>query len=238
MLRRLGCTFAVIFALLGRTPLGLAQNPADAAENGEVERSKSPGFSLNVSGDIDADLAPVVGRMTALFFECYPKLVERFENPKQPASRQIQLVLERGLRAPGQCSGAKIAVSVEWLRKHPDDIGLFTHELVHVVQAYPKADPTWLTEGLADYARHLYGPKQQPGWALPQRLTEKQSYKDGYGATARFLLWLETRHPGTVDKLNRRMQAQEFAEKDFQTFTGHSLDALWEECVRDLEKPR
>ena len=65
--------------------------------------------------------------------------------------------------------------SFEWLRKHPDDIGLFTHELVHVVQAYPKSDPTWLTEGLADYARHSYGPKKQPGWALPSGWRENRA---------------------------------------------------------------
>ena len=71
-----------------------------------------------------------------------------------------------------------------------------------------------------------------------QRLAGKQSYKDGYGVTARFLLWLETRQPGTADKLNRRMHAREFAEEDFRTFTGHSLDGLWKECVRELEKSR
>jgi hypothetical protein len=129
-----------------------------------------------------------------------------------------------------------VTVSVEWLQKHPEDIGLLTHELTHVVQAYPSREPAWLTEGLADYARHLYGPKQQPGWALPERLSPQQSYKDGYCVTGRFLLWLDTRHPGVVDKLHRRMQDREFAVEDFRTLTGSSLDSLWEDCVRDLEK--
>lgn len=91
-------------------------------------------------------------------------------------------------------------------------------------------------EGLADYARHFYGPKEQPGWALLAHLSMKQSYKDSYRVTGRFLLWLDTRHPGVVDKVHRRMQDREFAVDDFRTFTGTALDALWEECVRDLGK--
>jgi hypothetical protein len=204
------------------------------AQVDQVQAAKPHPFTLTLEGEIDPELAPVVGRMTALFYECYPKLVERFENPKQPASREVRVAFRRGLKAPAECSGAKITVSVEWLEKHPQDIGLLTHELVHVVQAYPSPEPSWLTEGLADYARHLYGPKEQPGWALPERLTDKQSYRDSYGVSARFFHWLEMRHPGTVDKLHRRMQARAFDAADFQTFTGHSLTDLWDECVRDL----
>jgi hypothetical protein len=32
------------------------------------------------------------------------------------------------------------------------------------------------------------------------------------------------------------MQDREFAVDDFQTLTGRTIDALWEECVRDLGK--
>lgn len=193
-------------------------------------------FSLTISGDTDADLAPVVGQLATLFYQSYPKLVERFENPKKPAPRHILLVLERGLRIPAHCRGATITVSVDWIQKHPEDIGLLTHELTHAVQAYPNPEPGWLTEGLADYARHLYGPRVQPGWALPAHLSTKQSYKDSYRVAGRFLLWLDTRHPGTVDKVHRRMQFREFTADDFRTMTGTTLDRLWEECVRELGK--
>lgn len=193
-------------------------------------------FTLTITGDIDADLAPVVGRLAADFYRAYPKLVERFENPKKSAPRHIRLVLARGLKVPAYCIGAEVHASVEWLRKRPDDIGMLTHELTHAVQAYPTSDPGWLTEGVADYARHLYGPKEQPGWALPERLTRRHSYKDSYGVTARFLVWLDGRHPGVVDKLHRRMQDREFTPDDFRTFTGSPVDALWDECVRELAK--
>ena len=224
--------FLAVLLLSGLHPLSAhAQVKADKGKP-----DKPAPFTLTISGDIDSDLAPVVGRLTTVFYQSYPKLVERFENPKKPAPRQIRVIFERGLKFPAYCTGSEIKVSVEWMQKHPDDLGLLTHELTHAVQAYPAPDPSWLTEGIADYARQLYGPKEQPGWALPTRLTAKQDYKDSYGVTARFLVWLEAKHPGVVDKLHRRMQDREFAVSDFQTLTGTALDSLWDECVRDLGK--
>ena len=64
----------------------------------------------------------------------------------------------------------------------------------------------------------------------------KQSYKDSYRVTGRFLLWLDAKHPGVVDKLHRRMQDREFAIEDFQTMTGTAIDDLWDESVRELKK--
>jgi Peptidase of plants and bacteria len=192
-------------------------------------------ISLTIEGDVDAELAPVAGQLTTLFYQGYPKLLARFESPLKPAPRAIRIVFVKGLRAPAQCSGDKIEVSTDWLVKHPKDVALLTHELTHAVQQYPgDSGPGWLTEGIADYARHVYGPKEQGGWKLPAKLTAKQSYKDSYRTAARFLLWLEERTPGAVDKLNRKMQDKEFKVEDFHAIAGRTLDALWDECVADL----
>ncbi|MCE9605529.1 MAG: basic secretory family protein [Planctomycetia bacterium] len=207
---------------------GLAQPPAN-----DAPAAAAKAFTLVISGEIDAALAPTVGRLTTLFYESYPQLVARFENPQKPAPRRIRLVFERGLKVPAHCSGDQVTVSVDWMRRHPEDLGLLTHELTHAVQAYPSPEPGWFTEGLADYARHKYGPKEQPGWSLPEKLTAQQSYKDSYRTTARFLVWLDGKHPGLVDKLHRKMQNRDFATEDFRTLTGTTLDALWEECVRE-----
>jgi hypothetical protein len=93
-----------------------------------------------------------------------------------------------------------------------------------------------MVEGIADYARHLYGPKQQINWKLPETLTAKQSYKDSYRTTGKFLLWLDGKHPGVVDKLHQRMQSREFVIGDFKEFTGKTVEALWEECVGEFGK--
>lgn len=193
-------------------------------------------LELTVRGEVPAEFAPTVGRLTALYYECYPALLSRFDDPKRPASRHITLVFKRGMRVPAYCAGSEVSVSIEWLTKNPDDIALLTHELTHAVQRYPGDPPGWLVEGIADYARHLYGPKRQPGWQLPDRLTARRSYRDGYGTAAKFLLWLDGKHPGLVDTVHRRLQAREFEVGDFKAQTGKTLDELWAACVAESEK--
>lgn len=208
--------------------------PESKAESKEEKRTPPP-LRLTIEGDIEGGMGKTAGQLTTLFYECYPKLLERFENKEKFAARHIKLVFKRGIKVPGYSHRDTVTVSVDWFEKHPEDIGLFTHELTHLVQAYPNSDPGWLTEGIADYARHVYGPPQQR-WALPRRLRPEQSYKNSYGVTAKFLVWVEEKHPGTVDKIHRRMQANKFELEDFVEVTGKDVDTLWRECVKDLER--
>lgn len=225
------CVRFVAVALAAATPVpfgwAFAQEPAAAPK-------PSAGYTLTVTGGVTAEFAPTVGRLTTLFYECYPKLVQRFEHPQKPAPRSIKLVFEPRMRVPAYCSNAEIHISVEWLTKHPDDIALLTHELTHAVQAYPRGEPGWITEGIADYARLKYGPKEQPDWSLPKRLTSRNSYRESYRVSARFFVWLDEKHPGSVDKIHRLMQDRTYDPDAFKTATGKSLDELWEACVKDL----
>lgn len=194
----------------------------------------TPPLKLTIEGKVEGALIPVAGGMTALFYESYPKLLARFENPERPAPREIRVVFDEALTIPAHCVGGTLTVGSKWLRAHPEDIALLTHELTHSVQAYPKAQPLWLTEGIADYSRHVYGPKEQAGWKLPDTFGPQQSYKEGYRVAARFLVWLEQKHPGIVDTLHRRMQKGDFSENEFQTLTGKTVDELWKQCVAEL----
>ena len=203
-----------------------------------VEKLPLPRVQLTLEGEVTPELAPIAGRLVALFYQSYPKLLERFEHPSRPAPREIRIVFVPKLDHPAHCVGHTITISADWMLQHPDDLGLLTHELTHAVQNYPQSDPGWLTEGIADYARHLYGPEQQPGWKLPERLTEKQSYRNSYGVTARFLVWVEDKHPGAVDKMHRQMQDREFRVENFEELTGKSVDTLWAECVKELNTAR
>jgi hypothetical protein len=193
-------------------------------------------LTLTTRGEVDAGFAPTVGRLTALFYEGYPRLLERFDDPQRPTSREITLVFKRGMNVPAYCSGSEVSINIDWLKRHPEDIALLTHELTHTVQHYGRQRAGWLVEGIADYARNLYGPKVQPGWALPAKLTARQNYKDGYRTTGRVLLWLDEKHTGLVDKVHRRLQSREFTIGDFQEFTGRSVDDLWAECLVELSE--
>lgn len=207
---------------------------AAPARSAEETATPQPELTLILEGPVDAEFAPIAGRLTTLFYECYPKLLTRFEHPTRKAPRRIRLIFDPKLDIPAHCSGDRVTVGIKWLKAHPEDIGLLTHELTHAVQAYPDSNPGWLTEGIADYARKVYGPEKQPGWNFPARLSPQQSYTNSYGVTARFLVWIEKKHPGTVDTLHRRMQDREFRMNDFQTATGKTVDELWGACVEDL----
>jgi hypothetical protein len=220
------CVFLVLVTVVSQPEVEAQEKAPDG---------KASPYSITISGEIDVSLAPVAGKLTTLFYQCYPKLVERFENPKRPAPRSVQVVFKKGIKVPAYASGNTVTVSTEWLQRNPNDVGLLTHELTHVVQAYPRGEPGWLTEGIADYARQVYGPKDKD-WALPARLTKRNSYKDSYRVTAKFLVWLEEKHPGSVDKLHRKMQNREFVMEDFKTITGSTVDVLWDECLKGQAK--
>ena len=211
------------------------EDPKKADEPKPEPPRTPPPTRLTIEGDIDAEMGKVAGQLTTLFYDCYPKLLKRFENPERFAARHIKLEFKKGIKVPGYSHRDTVTVSVDWFQKHPEDIGLFTHELTHLVQAYPNSNPGWLTEGIADYARHVYGPEKQT-WRLPRKLRMDQSYKNSYGVTAKFLVWVEEKHPGTVDKVHRRMQLNKFETEDFTDFTGKDIDTLWRECVMDLDK--
>jgi hypothetical protein len=232
--------FAIALSLIGQ-PLALGQeNEKKEAAKDETPKAEGPkadtpkAFSVTIGGDIDPESPPVIGRLTTLFYQSYPKLYERFSNPDRPAPTLIKLTFKQELRVPAYCSGGEITINLDWLRKNPEDIGLLTHELTHAVQVYGRGVPGWFTEGMADYTRKLYGPEKQPGWELPERLTERNKYTDSYRVTGRFFIWLDEKHPGTIDKLHRKAQSREFDVALFKEYTGSTLDELWAKCVEDL----
>jgi Peptidase of plants and bacteria len=236
---------ALVVVFAASSTIGQNESDKKAGPEKKVENDKKaqPGkkaakksFTVTIAGEIDAKLTPIAGKFVTEFYDCYPRLVERFENPKKPAPRDIKITFAH-IEPPAYCTGSEIKVSVDWLHKHPDDVGVITHELTHSVQGYPRGVPGWFTEGMAEYARHVFGPKDD-GWSLPRRLNDKQSYKDSYRVTGRFLVWLEEKHPGVVDKLHRKAQDREFDVADFRTFTGSSVDELWTECVKSLRTPK
>lgn len=230
----------LLLAALGLCVQGdsVPARPSRAGATPPAAGLAQPSISLTLEGEVDQEFAPTVARLVALYYECYPKLLARFDHPEKPATRHVRLVFRKGMKIPAAASNGRISISIDWLKKHPNDVGLLTHELTHLVQHYPSPEPGWLTEGLADYARELYGPKEAAGgWSLPRRLTEKQSWKDSYRTTARFLMWLDKEYPGSVDQLHRRMQDRDFELGHFKSITGKSIEELWSACVEAGKEP-
>ncbi|MEE1945300.1 basic secretory protein-like protein [Pedobacter sp. KR3-3] len=165
-------------------------------------------------------------RMIETFFKVYPVLAKDFN---QNADKAVTFSIDTAYKGVAATGGGRIVYNPEWFVKHPGDIDVVTHEVMHVVQNYGNGGgPGWLTEGIADYVRFKYG-VDNPGanWTLTPFKPE-QSYKNAYRITARFLNWLETHgHKGIVVKLDNVMRTHTYKETVWKDLTGKTVDELW-----------
>ncbi len=167
----------------------------------------------------------------ALILEWHPRLVNLIPAQQFEPAREIKLRIRKSNRGVAATSGRAITVSSGWVEKHPEDIGLVFHELVHVIQAYPNGQPLWITEGIADYLRWgIFEAKPQAWFPRPK---DKQGYRQSYRVSAGFFLWLESgQAPGIVKKLNVAMRRGAYSDEIFHQETNKTLDELWAEYTQ------
>jgi len=212
--------FSLITALAASTALAA---PASAAESRIVERG---GYTLDFRDPPGTTDQAVADRMVETFFAVYPQLVTTF-NPDAPT--RVTFIMDPDLPAVAGVGGDVVMYHSGHFAAHPHDIDVVTHEVMHVVQAYgDRGAPGWLTEGIADYVRHVYGVDNAAGgWALPD-FSPDQSLEDGYRGVGRFLLWLETHgHAGVVRALDSRLRAGTWSDEAWVELTGRTLPTLW-----------
>jgi Peptidase of plants and bacteria len=152
--------------------------------------------------------------------------------PTSPRPERTITIVFKKMKGVAYTLSGTITISVDWITEHPDDFGMVIHELTHVVQNYPPANPplpSWLIEGIADYVRYYeFEPEK------PFGLNHKQTYRDGYGMAATFLDWIQrTRDPGLIVKLNARLRARTYSDVLFKEFAGERLERLWDKFVEE-----
>ena len=165
-------------------------------------------------------------RLVATFFTVYPELAKTY-NPN--TLKAVIMVIDTTYDGVAATANGKVTINYKWLHKHPGDIDVVTHEVMHIVQDYGDSNgPGWLTEGIADYARYKFGVNNAAaGWKL-QDYKPTQNYTDAYRVTARFLVWMEEKvKPGIVKQMDAQMRAHTFADSTWQQLTGKTLDELW-----------
>ena len=118
-------------------------------------------------------------------------------------------------------------------------IDIIAHEGFHLIQAYSWGEvPGWAVEGLADYARYVYGTRNPDSCWTMQRYEPGQHYTDGYGVTARFLLWIDTSvAPGITLRLDDTLRAGAYADTFWSDETGDSIDTLWDRYAATPDLP-
>lgn len=218
--------FLPVCFFLSLLPLVTSAQDTPQPEKEEVDSIYSEGYSLIFVNKAPAFDATVKQRMTNAFFKVYPQEAKRF-NPN--TAKKVVFVIDPAYDGVAATSNDVVVYNPEWFRKHPGDIDVVTHEVMHIVQAYPNGSgPGWLTEGIADYVRHTMGVDNKgAGWELPA-FSEKQHYRQSYRVMARFLVWLENNErKDIVDLLDKSMRTKKYTPGIWKQLTGKTLDELW-----------
>lgn len=189
------------------------------------------GYSLIFVSN-DAGLDPVTRQnMINAFFTVYPQEVERFN---KSSLTKVVFFVDTAYKGVAETGNGMARFNPKWLKSHPQDIDVVTHEVMHVVQAYQDYNPGWLTEGIADYVRYVYGVNNKGGgWTLPN-YKAGQSYENAYRVTARFLLWVEkTKYKQIVDDMDKAMRDGTYTPGLWTRLTGKTVDELWSEYAQN-----
>ncbi len=195
------------------------------------------GFTLTIQQTVGNTVdSSVVEKIKEIYFNQYPKMRARY-NPTRP--RAITMVFSPDYDGVAYTMGTTIVYSVAYLKSNPNDVDCATHELFHVVQGGysnygSSAFATAFCEGVADYARSVYGMyNSEGGWSLPA-YSSSQSYTDSYRVTARFLTWVQQRVDSSIIyNLNKTMHAGTYTDDLWVEMTGKTVDQLWSEYAAD-----
>jgi hypothetical protein len=193
---------------------------------------KKKGYTLTFISK-DPNLDPTVRKnLIETYFKVYPTLVKTFN---KKSTHDVLFVVDTAYKAVAEASGNRILFSAGYMKAHPTDIDVVTHETMHIVQGYGySAGPVWLTEGIADYVRYAFGIDNIGSkWSLPA-YKETQHYTNSYRITARFFAWLEQHvKPGLISSLDAELRAHTYTEQSWSKLTGKTLDQLWADYIKN-----
>ncbi|WP_419701453.1 basic secretory protein-like protein [Mucilaginibacter sp. NFX135] len=203
--------------------LGLSSN--SNAQPTEVFNKK--GYQLTFENQ-DANFSPELkNKLVETFYTVYPKLAKAYN---KKTLKSVIFVIDTAYNGVAATDNGRVVFSSKYMTKHPHDIDVVTHEVMHIVQDYGSNNngPGWLTEGIADYARYKFGVDNEGAkWALPA-FKATQSYENSYRITARFLVWIEKNiKPGLVKNLDAQLRNHTFTNDSWKKETGKTLDELW-----------
>ncbi len=179
------------------------------------------------------NLAKFTKEAEALAKKEYPKTADVLGIPRSSLA-DVKIIIDFNADGVAYADGLTIHVAAKYASQHPDDTGLVVHELCHVAQHYPKYDPVWLVEGIADYVRWF---AFEPLNKRPIVKKSKADARASYRTTGAFLDWvLRTKDKDIVVKLNKALHDDFYKESLWKDYTGSTLDELndqWKATLKD-----
>jgi hypothetical protein len=207
------------------------------ADRGTYQAVAQANVKVVVDSSQAPDLAQWANTAKRLVVKWHPRIADMLQTEGFIPAKEVKLIFKNDVKFPAATGGSTIYISAKHVRQHPDDYGMVVHELVHVLQRYPKfnKDNWWLVEGIADYIRFY---RYEPTTRLPPISSAKASYRDGYKTSAQFLAWIEKRHDkDIITHLNLALRKGEYQPELFQDWTGKSVDELWADFRRSSSRP-
>jgi hypothetical protein len=162
----------------------------------------------------------------------YPRLIEILGVDAATLPKKIRILMDVNYDGVAAASGAEIRVSAKYVLKNPNDLGMIVHELTHVIQKYPKYNPVWLVEGIADYVRFFHYEPDTKVRVNPEKANARQSYR----TTGAFLAWAVGKYDKElVRKLDAALKADTYTEEMWTKLTGKTLDQLNDEWLASVK---
>ncbi|MFD2145017.1 basic secretory protein-like protein [Mucilaginibacter antarcticus] len=217
------------------------------APNLSLDSTTRNGYTLifvNNDTTFQAEGADIKKRMIETFYKVYPAQAKDF-NPN--TAKRVVFWIDRNYTGVAATGGTVVRYKPSWMLKKPTDIDVVTHEVMHIVQSYQGGAQGvgWLTEGIADYVRAVYGVDNEGAkWALPKGTgirpdpnkpgedPNAQGYTKSYRITAKFLLWIEKNvKKGVVATMDSKLRSHTYTADAWKEYTGKTLDELWTDYV-------
>jgi len=211
------------------TLLGSLLAPCPLLADNKAEDAAQPKVKVVVDTSEVPQLKEWGENAAELIQTWHPRIAEMLKQEGSTPPQEVRVVFKKDMKGVAHTIGNQIVIAGDWVKQHPDDTGMVVHELVHVIQAYPRGGPFWLVEGIADYIRFY---KYEPQTRLRGIDAQRQSYRDGYRTSAQFVAWLEKTHPGFVQKINEAIRQREFRNATIHEITNKRVEQLWDEFVQ------
>jgi hypothetical protein len=200
-------------------------------------------FEITVDTSDVPEMADFGKRVQKVAEEWYPKLIPMLPSDGFVAPSKVTITIKKDYKGVAAAGGNRIVASQKYFTSHPDDLGAFVHELVHVVQSYRRTapggtrPPGWLVEGIADYIRFF---RYEPESARPHPNPAKANYNDSYRTTGHFLNWAQEKYDkDLVVQLNAACRQGKYSEDLWKQYTGKTLEELgaeWKESLQPAKK--
>ncbi len=204
-----------------------------------LDSTMRDGYTLifvNNDTTFQAEGADIKKRMIETFYKVYPAQAKDF-NPN--TAKRVVFWIDRNYTGVAATGGTVVRYKPAWMLKKPTDIDVVTHEVMHIIQSYQGGAQGvgWLTEGIADYVRAVYGVDNEGAkWTLP-KYKDTQKYTDAYRVTAKFLQWCEKNvKKGLVVNLDGRLRSHTYTADAWKEYTGKTLDELWADYAAAASK--